>query len=343
MSAVYPEQEKLRLEALRALDILYLPLEQRFDRITRVMCRLFNTPIAYLSLMESDTQWFKSIQGLDLLSTTRTDSLCQYTLLEEELLICPDTRQDPRFADNPYVLGPPYVRFYAGYLLKSRGQNIGTLCIIDTQPRTFSEEDIELLRDIGSWAQTELNLTQLSNIQIELAGELDEAWQHARLDSLTRLWNQGSIKQILHRTFHRHLLNLTPMSVLMLDADHFKRINDQFGHPAGDLVLQGIATAIRHCLRTDDATGRYGGEEFMVVLDNCDTRLATQLAERILQRVRSLRFPQIDPQLQVTLSIGIAGSDARGLESESDLLHLADRALYMAKSHGRDQLCVLHE
>lgn len=341
--AVHPEQEQQRLEALQALDILYLPLEERFDRITRVLCRLFNVPVAYLSLMEADTQWFKSIQGADLLSTPRSDSLCQHTLLEEEMLICSDTRQDPRFADNPYVTGPLNLRFYAGYLLKSRGQNIGTLCIADTQPRAFSTADIELLRDISHWAQTELNLTQLSDSQIELIGELDQAWQAARIDSLTRLWNQGAIKQILHRAYQRHLLNLTPLSVLMLDADHFKDINDRFGHNAGDQILQGIATALRHCLRADDAVGRYGGEEFMVVLDNCDTQRATELAERVLQRVRALRFPQIDPQLQVTLSVGIAGSEARGLESENDLLNLADRALYLAKDQGRDQLCLLHE
>ncbi len=341
--AVHPQQEQLRLEALQALDILYLPLEERFDRITRILSRLFNVPIAYLALMEADTQWFKSIQGIDLLNTPRSDSLCQHTLLEDEMLICPDTLQDPRFADNPYVLGPPNARFYAGFLLKSRGQNIGTLCIVDTQPRTFGPEEAEMLRDIGNWAQTEINLTQLSDSQIELIGELDEAWQEARIDSLTRLWNQGAIKQILHRAYQRHLLNLTPLSVLMLDADYFKRVNDRFGHAAGDQVLQGIATALRHCLRADDAVGRYGGEEFMVVLDNCDTRRATELAERVMQRVRSLRFPQIDPQLQVTLSIGIAGTEARGLESEEDLMSLADQALYLAKDQGRDQLCVLHE
>src|SRR5690606_31500553 len=95
--AAHPQQEQLRLEALQAVDILYLPLEEPFARITRILCRLFNVPIAYLSLMEADTQWFKSIQGADLLSTPRSDSLCQHTLLEDEMLICPDTLQDPRF------------------------------------------------------------------------------------------------------------------------------------------------------------------------------------------------------------------------------------------------------
>ena len=341
--AAHPDQEQQRLEALRALDILYLPLEERFDRITRILCRLFDVPFAYLSLLDADVQWFKSIQGVDLLNTRRSDSLCQHTLLADEFLTCPDTQRDARFADNPFVVNPPHIRFYAGYLLKSRGQNVGTLCIADTRPRDFSATDLDTLRDMASWAQTELNMTQLTDVQIELIGELDEAWQQARIDSLTRLWNQGTIKQILHRAFQRHLLNLTPVSVLMLDADHFKAVNDRYGHAAGDRVLQDIAAAIRHCLRPDDAVGRYGGEEFMVVLTDCDTRRAGELAGRILHRVRNLRFDSIDPALKVTLSIGIAGSDARGLESESDLMDLADQALYRAKGNGRDQTCVLHE
>ncbi|WP_430460177.1 sensor domain-containing diguanylate cyclase [Thalassolituus sp. LLYu03] len=338
-----PEQEEKRLAALKALDILYAPLEERFDRITRTLCRVFNVPFAYLALMDGDTQWFKSIQGAPLISVPRRDSLCQHTLMEEEHLVCGDLMHDPRFANNPFVTGPYAARFYAGMLLKSRGQNVGTLCIVDNKTRTFSEDDLQALRDLTHWAQTELHFTQLTDTQIELLGELDVALQQARIDSLTRLWNQGTIKQILHRAFHRHLLNLSPLSVLMIDADHFKRVNDHFGHATGDRVLQAIASALRQSLRPDDAIGRYGGEEFMVVLDNCPVEQATVLAKRILNRVRSLTFADVSPDLVITVSVGIAGSDARGLENEGDLLDLADQALYRAKHNGRDQICVLHE
>jgi len=340
--ASHPAREHQRLQALKELDILYLPLEDRFDRITRTLCRLFDVPVAYLSLIDDETQWFKSIHGLDLINTPRSDALCQHTLLEDEYLICEDMTQDPRFADNPYVTGAPYARFHAGYLLKSREQNVGTLCIVDTQPRSFSQDDLAALADIASWAQTELNLTQLSDMQVQLIGELDEAYQQARIDSLTRLWNQGTIKQILHRAFQRHLLNLTPLSVLMIDADHFKKVNDTYGHTVGDKVLQNIASALRQALRPQDAIGRYGGEEFLIILDDCEPRQAAELAKRILNRVRNLSFTDVAPDLKVTLSIGIAGSSARGLESETDLMDLADQALYRAKNNGRDQICLLH-
>lgn len=333
------QHEQQRLDALKALGILYLPLEERFDRITRTLCRLFDVPVAYLSLMDRDTQWFKSIQGLDMVSTPRRDSLCQHTLAEEELLICHDLQQDARFADNPYVSGAPFARFYAAFALKNRGYNVGTLCLIDTRPRTFSAADTEALRDIGSWAQTELHLNRLTDAQIELQDELDNAYRLARIDSLTRLWNQGTIRHILHNAFQNHLLNLTPLSVLMLDADYFKQVNDRYGHATGDEVLRSLATALRHCVRPEDAIGRYGGEEFLVVLHDCDTQRAEKIARRILSHIRSLRFPAA-PGLEVTASIGIAGADRQNLQDENVLMDMADKALYQAKSQGRDQICV---
>ncbi len=154
-----------------------------------------------------------------------------------------------------------------------------------------------------------------------------------------RLWNQGTIKQILHRAFQRHLLNLTPLSVLMIDADHFKKVNDTYGHTAGNNVLQNIASALRQALRPQDTIGRYGGEEFLIILDDCEPRQAAELAKRILKRVSNLSFPDVAPDLKIMLSIGIADSSAPGLESETGLTDLADQALYRAKN--RDQICLL--
>ena len=128
----------------------------------------------------------------------------------------------------------------------------------------------------------------------------------------------------------------------MIDADHFKKVNDTYGHTVGDKVLQNIASALRQALRPQDAIGRYGGEEFLIILDDCEPRQAAELAKRILNRVRNLSFTDVAPDLKVTLSIGIAGSSARGLESETDLMDLADQALYRAKNNGRDQICLLH-
>ena len=241
-----PENEQQRLEALHELGILYAPLGDRLDRITRTLARLFDVPISYLSLIDEETQWLKSTQGIEITDTPRSKSLCAHTLLQEEFLVCEDLSKDARFNDNEFVKEAPSLRFYAGFALKSRNQNVGTLCIVDVQPRSFSEDDIQALRDIANWAQTELHLTQLSEVQVQLLTELDEAQRQAKLDSLTGFWNHVTIEDISKRAYHRALITEQPLSILMVDIDEFKEINDKHGHVFGDQVIREIASAIRH-------------------------------------------------------------------------------------------------
>lgn len=160
--ALIPANEQQGLNALNELGIIYTPLEERLDRITRTLCRVFNVPFAHISLIDSDTQWFKSTQGFELINSERSTSFCSHTLLMDEYLVCEDLSQDERFKDLISVTQTPKFRFYVGFLLKSRGKNIGTLCIEDIKTRSFSQEDVSSMRDIAHWAQTELHLTQLS-------------------------------------------------------------------------------------------------------------------------------------------------------------------------------------
>jgi GAF domain-containing protein len=128
-NAAQSPNETLRLAALEELGILYTPLENRFDKITRSLCRMFDMPIAYISLIDRDTQWIKSSQGLDLITAPRSTSICAHTLLVDERIICKDLTLDDRFKDNEYVTSGLKLRFYAGFALKIRGQNVGTMCI----------------------------------------------------------------------------------------------------------------------------------------------------------------------------------------------------------------------
>lgn len=339
-SAQIPHNEQQRLEALAQLDILYTPLEQRFDRITRTVKRLFDVPIAYMSLIDADKQWLKSAQGIECTTFNRDESVCAHTLLEEEYLVCEDLSKDQRFSDNPFVQGQDGLRFYAGFALKSRGQNIGTLCLIDTKSRHFSNQDLESLRDLASWAQTELNLTQLSDSQIRLISELTEAQRQAQTDSLTGLWNHNAIQDVLKRAHQRQLINRKPLSLLMVDLDHFKHVNDHYGHAIGDQVLRRCADSISQSLRPDDTVGRYGGEEFMVVLENCPVTQANKLAQRLLSHIRNIDLNDIAPGLSLTTSIGISGSEINQASSPQALMKEADSALYQAKDSGRDRIQV---
>lgn len=155
--APIPPDELQRLAALHELGLLDTPAEERFDRLTRVAAALFDVPIALVSLIDANRQWFKSCVGTDIKESSREVSFCAYAVAEGEMLVIPDALRDDRFADNPVVSGPPYVRFYAGApIFMVDGTCAGTLCVIDGRPRDFTDEDRERLRDLAAIVQQEL-------------------------------------------------------------------------------------------------------------------------------------------------------------------------------------------
>ena len=155
--APLPSNEATRLVALRRLGLLDTPEEERFGRITRLAQQLSRAPIALITLVDADRQWFKSRQGLDVTGTPRDAAICAYAILNDETLVVPDTLADPRFGDNPLVVGSPRIRFYAGHPLHAPdGHRVGTLCVIDHRPRELSAADLEALRDLATLAEAEL-------------------------------------------------------------------------------------------------------------------------------------------------------------------------------------------
>jgi PAS domain S-box-containing protein len=171
-----PLDEAERIAELHALGILDSPPEERFDRITRTAQRLFDVPIALVSLVDAKRQWFKSCIGLGVPETDRSISFCAHALLRDEPLVIADAQADERFADNPLVTGDPFIRFYAGQPLRTqRGRKLGTLCVIDRRPRTLGTADLQALRDLGAWAEMELNrveMTQALRIKRESEAEV---------------------------------------------------------------------------------------------------------------------------------------------------------------------------
>jgi diguanylate cyclase (GGDEF)-like protein/PAS domain S-box-containing protein len=150
--------EDERIKALHALGVLDTPVEDRFDRFTRIAAAAFGAPIALVSLIDTQRQWFKSRVGLDVCETPRSMAFCSHAIALDDLLVVPDTHLDERFADNPLVAGAPFIRFYAGQPVHSvDGQPLGTLCIIDRQPRAFGDADKRMLRDLAQMVQDELN------------------------------------------------------------------------------------------------------------------------------------------------------------------------------------------
>lgn len=152
-----PPDEAERLASLRALGLLDTPAEERFDRITRLARVLFDVPIALISLVDADRQWFKSRSGLDAEQTPREISFCGHAILGSDLFEIPDATRDERFRDNPLVAGEPDLRFYAGAPLSAPdGRKIGTLCVVDRRPRELTPAQRAALRDLAACAEREI-------------------------------------------------------------------------------------------------------------------------------------------------------------------------------------------
>ena len=165
----FPPEERERLSALERTGLLDTGPEERFDRYTRMACKAFNVPIALVSLVDSNRQWFKSCQGISATETSREISFCGHAILSSDLLVIEDAQQDERFKDNPLVTEDPFLRFYAGAPLhNSEGFRLGTLCLIDQAARSFDQNEQSLLREIADCVEREINLQAAAEFYQEL-------------------------------------------------------------------------------------------------------------------------------------------------------------------------------
>lgn len=159
-AAPIPDFEEKRLAALRSMGILDTVPEERFDRLTREATEQFHVPIAAITLIDAEREWFKSCQGLSAREGKRSESFCGHAMLSKLIFVVEDTLEDERFADNPMVTGAPYIRFYAAVVLHHRPTNlpVGVFCIKDTKPRKMSPAEVVQLIDLGKRAEAELNV-----------------------------------------------------------------------------------------------------------------------------------------------------------------------------------------
>ena len=330
-----PVGEPQRQAALDRLQILDTVPEQAYDDLTRVAAAVCNAPMALVSLIDRDRQWFKSRYGIDFAQTERCIAFCDYAIrVPQQMLVVSDTRRDPRFRDNPLVHLGRGIRFYAGVpLVSPDGFAVGTLCVLDSRPRRLSKLQRDALEGLARQVSRLLEL-RLRNLELrEALAERDRlAHQLAKLastDALTLLRNRRAFDVL--RADQREAPTL-PMTVVMLDIDHVKAINDTHGHAVGDQILRRLADTVRSVLRRDDEAVRYGGEEFALVLPGTDGEGARILLERLRAQVASLRVP-----VPFTFSAGYA--EVRPGESGIDpALARADAALYAAKANGRDRI-----
>ncbi len=161
-------------------------------------------------------------------------------------------------------------------------------------------------------------------------------------DHLTGLYNRHYLQETLEREIARAMRSEQSVSIMIMDVDHFKRVNDSYGHKVGDLVLRALGDLLKSSIRAGDIPCRYGGEEFIIVMPNVPLSIAHERAAHISSRINELRVPHEDVHLQVTVSVGVATIPQHGLNGE-DVLLRADRALYRAKELGRNRIVLYEE
>lgn len=306
-----------RLAALRRYQVLDSVPEVEFSQIVGLVRDIFQASHAAVNLIDEDRMWMMAAAGMPRGEYPRRETFCDLTIRSGGPLAIADLLRDARFRDNGFVQGQARLRAYLGVPLTSPdGYNVGSLCVMHGAPRGFSDMDADILRRFSRLVVSQLEMRLIAQ-EDELTGALTRRAFLQRLD--------------------RALQDPAPFALLLLDLDHFKTINDDFGHPVGDLVLKATARIIAQEVRAGDAFGRLGGEEFGLLLPASGPRDAMALAERVRRRVGDQVIARIGKP--VTLSLGVALRQADC--DRASMLLSADLALYEAKRAGRN-LCRLH-
>lgn len=348
--APIPLNEASRLLAVRRTRLAGTPAEERFDRITRIARKTLDVRYAMIDLVAASDVWIKSYAGADrreadMMVAPRALSYCQHTITSGEPCLIKDARTDPRTWDLPWR--EEHVA-YAGFPLLFEKERVGTFCVADTRPREFTAHELVLLREYAGLAESQLTYDFLSESQHALAAENERLMLAAITDPMTRAWNRAGMHDIAVRELALAKERGTSVGFVMLDVDHFKKVNDTHGHPAGDSVLRELASRVREGVRPGDALGRMGGEEFLVILPNAEPEEVLTIAERLRSLVARTAMSHGTLAVPVTVSLGVTCVAGAATPFAAIPIQAADEALYTAKRDytlngetlpGRNRVC----
>lgn len=348
-----PTNEADRLRELQSYDILDTLPERVYDDVVALASFICGTPISLVSLVDADRQWFKARVGLDATETPREVAFCAHAILQpDRLLVVEDTSKDARFADNPYVTGGPRVGFYAGApLVAPGGVPLGTLCVIDYQPRQLSQAQTEALMALSRQVvehfvlrrnaktledavlQYETYREEMEDVyQRRAAEERARAAMEAR-DEITGLGSLACFEYLLDEELGRAVRRSQQLTVLRVAFDGFAAYRRDHGEAATHAALHSLGGVLARAVRGTDVVCRFGEDDFAVLLPGTKPDGAAVLAERLRRTVAGVDWPH----RQVTVSVG-GGAFDPGNDDQRSLLARVESALVHACTAGGNQV-----
>ncbi|APE30338.1 hypothetical protein BOX17_04835 [Halomonas aestuarii] len=327
MFEVKLDDEEGRVRALERLEILDTEEDMAFENVATLVRQVLKVPMSGVSLIDRRRHWFKARRGIGVQEFERELSFCSRTIDQSGALLIPDARSDSLYADHPFVVGDPNIVCYAGVPLTTPdGYNIGSLCVMGTAPREFSSEEVDILSNFAKILIDSIELRQTASSDV-LTGAMNR-----------RAWMIQAKSELRRAARYKH-----PISLAIMDIDKFKSVNDTWGHPAGDIVIAGLANLTMDMVRESDLFGRLGGEEFALLMPETSPDQAEALAERIRSSFEALTIDiNKGTSISCTVSIGVTpvGGEDDTLEQ---MLERADQALYRAKKGGRNRVVFSNE
>lgn len=331
--AAHPDEDA-RTKELSSLDLVNMA-DATVEGFTRLATRIFNVPIAHIGLPSDEKNWVKAGVGIDLESCDRAVSFCGHAIHEPNMLVVPDTWQDPRFANHPMVTGSSNIRFYAGAVIRGRNQEaIGTLCVIDTKPRTFSDHERDTLchiRDIVQERMLDYGERRIRHKEIV---------REARTDEVTRLLNQIGLQERLDQTVQSaNTGDENIFGLLMIEIVAFNDIKRGHGRAVGENVLAIVGRKLTEVLPDGYILGRWREGVFLTIAPYAAS--ADELTDAAAEVVAAFQAPLAidDGSMPLRVRIGISRFPSDGSNSQA-LVDAADHALDDISPHNRNCLAL---
>lgn len=306
--------------------------EDRILRIERIAIRLFGVANCMVSFGHVSARFGKGERSMAALEAAFCDSLA----FPREPLIVNDARSDPKTSANPWVVGPPYIRFYAAQPLFDKNEVVGAIFLIDYGARQYQEEDTFLLSDLAGLVEQELQFDAMQVAHDDLVKQNRSLRRESMIDPMFGTWNRAAIIRSLEIEVLRCKAAEKPLSLTMVSIDNYAKLKDEFGLRASEAILIKMVSRVRSCIRPFDALGRYGTEEFLVVLPGASNMVIQAVTERIRNTVLAYAETIDEKSIAITVCVGTVSTDIFSDAGSEVLMNQVEQALYKAKKMGNN-------